>query len=336
MQTFMCTMVPGFEQVVVDEIRLKIQNIENVRILRGKVLFSGEIDKQKLFNLDCVDNIYYYITEFKIGPHKIDLESFYSEMKHIKFKDAIHFLGITNTPSILVSTSKKGRQTYSRFDVSEFATRAIVDANKFIVGDVDNHNLPIRIDVNQNECMVSVQITAAEFKYRGSVYEFMPGGIRPTIAGGLIQLSNPEPEDVFYDPFCGSGTIVRERARSKARRIIGSDINPEAVESAQKNVPDSVKIFCCDATKLKAADHSVDVIVSNIPWGKQIVVDDIIQLYTSFLKEANRVLSSKGRMILLTDREEIINAAKDTGFYINRLNTISLHGLLVGVYKLSR
>ena len=98
----------------------------------------------------------------------------------------------------------------------------------------------------------------------------------------------------------------------------------------------TVRVFCCDATSMKAADNSVDVIVSNIPWGKQIVVEDIGTLYRMFLREADRVLTEKGRMILLTDREELEGAASEVGFFIEKLYTVSLHGMLVFVYKLGR
>lgn len=335
MKRFMCTMVAGFEQLVVGELYEKLRNIDNVKIMRGKVLFSCNATKDKLLTLECTDNIYYYIGELKIGPHKKDLDDFYNDIKSINFKAASDFLGITKIPKIIVSTSKKGKQTYSRFEVSKCATRAIIDGNKYIAGDVANHNMPIRIDIENSGCIVSVQITPANFKYRGNNYEFMPGGIRPTIASALIRLGKPKAEDVFYDPFCGSGTIPRERARHRAKRIMASDINPVAVENARINLPTFVKVFCCDATQMKTADKSIDVIISNIPWGKQIAVQDIGQLYISFLNEAKRVLRDEGRMILLTDRDEIVEAANKTGFCIKKLYTISLHGLLAGVYCLT-
>ena len=77
------------------------------------------------------------------------------------------------------------------------------------------------------------------------------------------------------------------------------------------------------------------MIVSNIPWGKQIPVDNILNLYTSFLREAKRVLSEKGRMVLLTDHEEIVQAAAENQMNIQRITTVSLHGLLAGVYYIS-
>lgn len=336
MRTFMCTMVPGFEQVAQDELREKLPGVVKTETLRGKVFFSGNPNKEQLLTLDCVDNVYYCLEKLEVGPHKKDLTQFRQDMKRLRFQEAIEYLGLKETPCILVSASRRGKQTWSRFDLAECAAGAVTEGNSYLRGSVENHNLPVRIDVDGADCLVSVQITPAEFKYRGSSYAFMPGGIRPTIAAALIRLSDPQPEDVFYDPFCGSGTIPRERARCRARRIMASDLEPEAVESAKNNIPDTVKVFCCDAAKMKAADNSIDVIVSNIPWGKQIAVEDIFGLYTAFLEEADRVLTERGRMILLTDREEITEAAQKTGFSINRLYTVSLHGLLAGVYGLKR
>lgn len=336
MRTFMCTMAPGLEGAAQEELREKLPGVKKIDMLRGKLLFSGNPDKERLLTLECVDNVYYCLEKLKVGPHKKDLAQFSRDMKRIQFQEAAEYLGLTETPRILVSASRRGKQTWSRFELAECAAGAITEGHSYAEGTASDHNLPVRIDVDGADCLVSVQITPAEFKYRGSSYAFMPGGIRPTVAAVLIRLSEPAPEDVFYDPFCGSGTIPRERARRGARRIMASDLEPAAVESARSNVPDNVKVFCCDARRMKAADHSIDVIVSNIPWGKQIAVEDVPGLYTAFLREADRVLTDRGRMVLLTDREEITEAAGAAGFLINRLCTVSLHGLLAGVYGLKR
>ncbi|MBB2183541.1 RNA methyltransferase [Lachnospiraceae bacterium MD1] len=334
MQTIMFTMVPGFEKIVVDEINSTLTTAKVVEVLRGKVLINGCFSLNELCQLRCVDNIYYYIAKINVGPHKKDLEKFEQDIAKISFQKAIEFLNLSKKPIIIVSASKKGKQTYSRFDLSDKATMAISKNNGYKIGDSLEHNLAIRFDLNNTECMISVQLTKADFKFRGSAYEFQPGGIRPTIANALVKLSMPTAEDVFYDPFCGSGTISRERAFYDAKRILASDINPKVIESARINVPSKVKIFCCDARRLKVQDNSIDVIVSNIPWGKQIEVENVYELYISFLKEAKRVLSSKGRMVLLTDREEIVDAAEEVGFKIEKLMTISLHGLLPNVYRI--
>lgn len=336
MPCFFCTVLPGFEAVAEEEIREKLPGVDVVRKERGKVFFSGNIEKKEICLLTCADNVYYYVTELNIGPHKKDLEAFYASIKSVSFQKVEVFLGLSGGLRVLASASKKGKQTYSRFDVAETAMRALTEGKRYRRGTVEAHDLAVRLDVDGPRCVLAVQLTSAAFKFRGETYEFMPGGIRPTVAAVLVRLSKPAAEEVFYDPFCGSGCIVRERARYGARRILASDISEQAVEAATVNVPETVRVFCCDATAMKAADNSVDVIVSNIPWGKQIVVEDIGVLYREFLKEAERVLTEKGRMILFTNRMELEKAASEVGFFIEKLYTVSLHGMSVFVYKLSR
>ncbi|MBQ9768083.1 MAG: methyltransferase domain-containing protein [Lachnospiraceae bacterium] len=335
-QRFFGTTAPGLEPVAEEEIREKLPGVTVEKCMRGKVFFSGTVQKEELLLLTCVDNLYFYVAEVEIGPHKKDLEQFFRRIKRISFHAAEEYLGLYGKVRVLVSASKKGKQTYSRFDVADAATKALTEGKRYQSGTVEMHDLAVRLDVEGKRCTVAAQITSADFRFRGETYEFMPGGIRPTVAAALVRLSKPQADEVFYDPFCGSGSIAKERARYGARRILASDLNPEAVEAAKKNVPESVRVFCCDATRMKAADGSVDVIVSNIPWGRQIAVKDIPGLYTALLKEADRVLKKDGRMLLFTDREELGEAAKMTGFTIEKLHTVSLHGLVVSVYRLVR
>ena len=84
-------------------------------------------------------------------------------------------------------------------------------------------------------------------------------------------------------------------------------------------------------------DNSVTKIVSNLPWGKQIQVDDINRLYVNFLKEAKRILAPGGRMVLLTDEENaLFTAAEINGFSISKVCTISLHGLHPSIFMLEK
>lgn len=324
------------EPVLEEEIREKLPEVSIVKQTRGKVYFAGSVEKETLFLLTCADNVYYHVTELELGPHKKDLEAFFRDIRKVSFQNVEMYLGLSGKLRILVSASKKGKQTYSRFDVAETATRALTEGKRYRMGTVEAHDLAVRLDVDGERCMVAVQLTSAVFKFRGENYAFMPGGIRPTVASALVRLSKPVENEVFYDPFCGSGSIVRERARYGARRILASDINERAVEAAKANAPETVRVFCCDAAAMKAADNSVDVIVSNIPWGKQIVVEDIGVLYRAFLKEADRVLRENGRIILLTDRKELKAEALKVRFCVEKLYTVSLHGVLASVYKLSK
>ena len=137
--------------------------------------------------------------------------------------------------------------------------------------------------------------------------------LKETMAAAMVSLSRYRGREDFCDPFCGSGTIpieaaliaknrapglyrnfsamnwpiiphrawgdVREEAKSREfsgdYRIVGSDIDPKAVEMAQENakragVLDVVRFEVADATKFDRKSEN-GVIVTNPPYGERIM-----------------------------------------------------------------
>lgn len=336
---FMCTMVSGFEGVVSDDLKKSVPNISSLKAERGKVFF--DIDKQNLnflLNIKSVDNFYYLIASFNIGIHKEDLLEFEKKISKLDASKICRFVNnkTLNNIKIIVSASRKGKHTYSRFDISNLALNVLIKKFGFIEGSSKDYDIALRLDVFNDSCNVFIQYTDASFKFRGTNNNFVPGGLRPTIAYGLLLIAGIKKDDVFLDPFCGSGTIAIERANFSARKIYASDIDSEVIAFARENAPSNVHIYLEDATKLSFKDKFIDVIVSNIPWGKQVKVDNISLLYNKFLKEAKRVLKDNGRMVLLTDKDELLKEATSLNFNVKVITTLSLHGLHPKVYYLTK
>ena len=149
--------------------------------------------------------------------------------------------------------------------------------------------------------------------------------LKETMAAALVGFSRYRGRDDFCDPFCGSGTIpieaaliaknrapglnrrframdwasfdpaVWERAREEARareyhgdyNILGSDIDPKAIELARENarragVDDVVRFELADAA---AFDRRTErgVIVTNPPYGERIMEkQEAERLYRAF------------------------------------------------------
>ena len=138
--------------------------------------------------------------------------------------------------------------------------------------------------------------------------------LRENLAAGMLALSGWDPNAALLDPFCGSGTILIEAAwialgvppgmirpfgferlrDHQARRwadlkeeaqehilpgleapLVGVDINPEAIEAAQRNAeraflePDTIHFEIGDAREVKAPAPT-GWIVTNPPYGERL------------------------------------------------------------------
>jgi 23S rRNA G2445 N2-methylase RlmL len=91
---------------------------------------------------------------------------------------------------------------------------------------------------------------------------------------------------------------------------VGGDNDPEAVAAARTNARAAgirVDIEQWDARALPLKDQSVDRIVTNLPWGRQIPVDEeLSNFYRSVCAEMMRVLAPGGRIALLTSTPDLL------------------------------
>lgn len=127
----------------------------------------------------------------------------------------------------------------------------------------------------------------------------------------MLLMAGAAPGMSLVDPFCGTGTILIEAALQRLR-VIGGDLQPTAARHAMTNAGNAQvhsRILRWDARKLPLAPASVDLAVSNLPWGRQIVVDaDLAALYRESVREMRRVVKPGGSIMLLTGAPELVNA----------------------------
>lgn len=337
--SFLVTTASGLESVAESEIVSKLEQAWVQATLRGRIIFGCTAPLERVLQLRCVDNIYAYIASFRVGPHKSDLVDLQRTISKLDIMPALSHLEMDKPYTacrIIVSASRSGKHTYSRFDAANAALEALQDCYGFKRGDSSCHDIAFRLDVIGNDGFLSVKLTPPSFRFRGSTRGFSPAALRPSIAHALVLLSDPQPTDVFLDPFCGSGTIASERATYEAKRIIASDISPDAVTVARKNCPSQVEVHSWDCRSLGLEDGEITKIVTNPSWGIQVgEVDQIAELYLQFIGEAKRVLSASGKIVLLTDQTKAVeDACLKICLRVEPLLRISLHGLVPTVYEI--
>lgn len=332
----MATTAPGLEQAAISEVLAKVAGAQMEESLRGRVLFRVHCSLQDLLRLRSADNLYYHIARFPVGRTRADLPKVSQAIASLNLDAALSFLTDTDYrhSRVFVNASRWGHHTYSRFDAAEAALAGLMRKHRFKSGTAQLHDLEFRLDILGVDALFSLKLTPSTFRFRGSNRAFSRAALRPTVAHALVWLSEPNAEDVFLDPFCGSGTIVAERCLYDAAAIVASDVSPNAIAIAEANVPDYVCVERWDARDIKMARNSVSVIVTNLPWGKQIEAENgLLPLYLEFLREARRVLHPEGRAIVLTDQtDSLLSAAQRNGFTCKAIATISLHGLLPTAY----
>jgi tRNA G10 N-methylase Trm11 len=135
----------------------------------------------------------------------------------------------------------------------------------------------------------------------------------------MVRLAKIRSNDIVLDPMCGAGTILAE-VHEAARRsetirgiqVSGGDNDAAALRAAASNLRrlGSTELTRWDATQLPLPDHSVDVIISNPPFGKQLATpEEIGPLYRDMLASYNQVLRPGGRAVLLVGEFGPLQAA---------------------------
>ncbi len=143
------------------------------------------------------------------------------------------------------------------------------------------------------------------------------GELRPELAYALTFLSEPAPDDIFLDPFSGSGAIPFERDRAfPYNMIFAADKDPDQVHAIRQRLK-SIKTRDTFIAKRQDAldmvgfrDGFIHKIVTDPPWGYyQKMEMDIKRFYEQMLREFTRVLSPEGLMVILTAQKDITATA---------------------------
>jgi tRNA (guanine10-N2)-dimethyltransferase len=124
------------------------------------------------------------------------------------------------------------------------------------------------------------------------------------MARTLANIAGVHAGDRVLDPFCGTGGILIE-AKLLGATAIGSDFDPLMVQGSRRNVLKSL-LMLADATQLPFQDHSIDSVVTDLPYGQSVCIkkaDTMDNLYANALEEIARVLKKGRRAVVVTHKD---------------------------------
>lgn len=223
-------------------------------------------------------------------------------------------------PTFHLVCQMQGEHGYRRVDAEEAfraGLRRVLPTGWYEVD--ENAWLEIWLTIHGRMAVCGVRLSDRSMRHRTYKQEHIAASLRPTVAAAMVRLAGIGQGMTVLDPMCGAGTILaealtvaRHRKGGAPVRLLGGDIDPHAVFVSTQNLNrlGPVGLARWDARSLPLADASVDRLLCNPPFGKQLASEEeILPLYTSLAREWNRVLKPGGRAVLLVMEQKILSAA---------------------------
>lgn len=122
---------------------------------------------------------------------------------------------VTPDLTIAVNATGKNDQLNHTHFTSLQVKNAIVDQQQEIFGERSNVELQepdvrINVHIDRENCTVSLDSSGDSLHRRGYRPAVGAAPLKESLAAALIQLSGWQPNQMFYDPLCGSGTLPLE------------------------------------------------------------------------------------------------------------------------------
>lgn len=224
-------------------------------------------------------------------------------------------------PTFHLVTQMAGEHGYRRGDAREALIHGLagkLPASWRLVD--EGAAVEVWLSIQDRTAICGLRLSDRDMRHRTYKLEHLPASLRPTLAAAMVRLAETKPGQVLLDPLCGAGSILAEQLarREKNIEIWGGDIDLRAIRAAEINLRrlGQAKLSRWDAGRLPLPDASVDRIVSNPPFGKQLSTpEEVGPLYRRLLPELARVLKPDGRAVLLVSETALLNeAARSVGW----------------------
>jgi 23S rRNA G2445 N2-methylase RlmL len=316
--------VPGLEPVAEEEITHDLGG-EVKRTGRGLVVFRVPEIEPSLLSLRTVEDV------FLLGWGTDQLSYRAEDLDRIRRWTAreIHLEALLRihralqpkpkgTPTYRLVTQMQGTHGYRRVDARKALAKGL--EGKFPSGwrhVEENASVEVWLTIHGATAYCGLRLSDRTMRHRTYKMAHIAASLRPTVAAAMIRLANIKSNQVAIDPMCGAGTILAEllqfgRARSLRIQALGGDRDAASLRAAAANLRSLGRGFLSrwDATRLPLPDRSVDRLISNPPFGKQLSSpQEVGPLYREMVREYDRVLRPEARAMLLVAELPPLKAA---------------------------
>ncbi len=280
-----------------------------------RIAFDKRGDLRDLLSLKTVDDVFLDVATWasvdrprttldliKQASASLELWTFLDVIEQVRSLPAMTVFSVT--------ASFIGKRNYNSDEIKLAVAEGITESHGWdYTPDVRESDLNVRLFIVHDTAYVGIRLGHNALHERAYKNAQRPGSLKPTVAAAMHQLADLQNGDVLLDPCCGAGTILVEAPENIF--VSGGDVDLSALNATQENVTHAGKnmtISQWDARTLPLKTNSVDKLVTNLPWGRQITVDDeLADFYAAICTEIQRVLKPDGCAIILTSLPDLLH-----------------------------
>jgi tRNA (guanine6-N2)-methyltransferase len=305
--TYVITCLYGLEGLLADEVQDRLGVPAERHWCEVVFQLAGGPDRIRALRL--AGNVFVRFDRFRIGAAVGDLAVLAERLETLPLasweRQARAFHDEVG-PDISISVDRKGEHGFTYAQVEELALDAVSRATGRRTT-LEDRPLQLRVDVHDEWCRLLGRLTVRPLGIRGYRRRHMRGATEPTLAAAMVRLTEPQADDVFLDPFCGTGTVAIERALAGAvSHIVAGDVNARRLDWARTNAEAAgagVLFGRWDSAALPFADRTFSTIAAVPPQsdpagGGQWRPEGFVP----FVEECLRVLRFEGNMVWLMQR----------------------------------
>ncbi len=240
-------------------------------------------------------------------------------------------------PTYWLVTQMTGEHGYRRVD----ARKALADGLAGVFPSSwkpaeENASVEVWLTIYGSTAVCGLRLSDRTMRHRPYKEEHLPASLRPSIAAAMVRLAGAGPEMIVLDPMCGAGTILAEQVDLAKQRGIqvttwGGDIERNALLAAAANLKRFHPAILArwDARRLPLPDASVDRIICNPPFGRQLgEPEEIGPLYQQSIREWDRLLKPGGRAVILVgEPQPLLEAVRGVGWSAQKQYRVRVLGL---------
>ncbi|HJZ93705.1 MAG TPA: methyltransferase [Gemmataceae bacterium] len=317
--------LPGLEAVAADEITRDLGG-EVKKAEKGAVVFRVPQITPDLLRLRTVEDVFLLAWGTDSLTYRAeDLKSI--RQWTAKEADWQHLLSLHHAirpkpkgkPTYRLVTQMGGTHGYRRADAGKALAQGLggVFPASWKPAE-ENASVEVWLTIRGATAVCGLRLSDKTMRHRNYKVEHQPASLRPTMAAAMVRIAGAGPGDVVLDPMCGAGTILAEQIElSKARKagrleVWGGDRDMNMLRAAASNLHrvGPALLVHWDATRLPLSPESVNRVISNPPFGKQLASPtEVGPLYRAMVKEYDRVLRPGGRAVLLVSDPDALRDA---------------------------